>query len=194
MRPPEEALLDEHTVSKSSVVSACGKYRFSLSRRWDARPRMLVIAFAPTVREADQDDLDVRLLSQIALNNGFGGLNVVYLCPLRTAEREAAFAMLSSAQVDGDLEMRGLMWKNLGVIEHHLRDAGGVLVAWGEDGPRAGVWLASVVQTVMDRCKSTSVFHIGRCRNGQPKRPVARAKHTLLLDAADMELLPWRFE
>lgn len=61
----------------SARLSACGTYRWTLTRTWDSRPVLLVVMFNPSEAAAEVDDPTITLVCQIAAHNGYGGIVVV---------------------------------------------------------------------------------------------------------------------
>lgn len=169
-------------------LSDCGRYRFTLVRQWDERPMLVVCMLNPSRADHKQDDPTITLLCQIASHNGYGGVLVVNLCPLRSSQPADAFAMLDAAQVDGDVELRRILWQNLRIIEVEIQCAGALLIAWGANGGRAGDWYSVTMQTVREHRPRVPIFHLGKCANGHPKHPLARGKHKVPKDAP---LIPW---
>jgi hypothetical protein len=180
-------------VDRDATISACGRYRIRLVRRWGPGPLLLVVMFNPSLADASVDDPTITLLMHIAQHNGYGGFVVFNLCPLRSSSMPAAFEMLDRAQVDGDVDLRKVLWDNLGALVQELEseDVKAALLAWGAMGWRAGSWYDVVMQELRMRADRRPVFHLGKCANGHPKHPMARGKHKVPKDA---KLIPWRFE
>jgi hypothetical protein len=173
-------------IRRGAVVSECGRYRWTMTRDWDERPRLLVGMFNPSDANHEIDDPTAIILCHIAAHNGFGGYTAVNLTPLRSSTTGPAIDMLRRAQVDGDLELREVLWRNARVIDDELAKAGAFLAAWGAMGAEAGSWYELLMQTLRDR--RTPVYRLGVCANGHPKHPMARGKHKVPKDAP---LLRW---
>jgi hypothetical protein len=75
------------TVIASAVISDCQKYRYSLTRIWDARkPRVLFIMLNPSTADAEEDDPTIRRCIGFAKDWGYGGLSVVNLFAWRATK------------------------------------------------------------------------------------------------------------
>ncbi|SEF28427.1 DUF1643 domain-containing protein [Variovorax sp. NFACC27] len=175
-------------MKRTAHLSACGTYRWTLTRTWDERPVLLVCMFNPSDADHEIDDPTITLVCHIASHNGFGGVVVVNMCPLRSSAPGRAFDMLDRSQVDGDLELRAILWRNLALIEKEMDAASAVLLAWGAMGHRAGDWCSATLGAVRDHCQHKPVYVIGKCANGHPKHPLARGKHKVPKNAP---LLAW---
>lgn len=69
---------------KSAVISACGLYRYLLTRTWDAsKPRFAACGLNPSKADALIDDATVRVLVGRADRMGYGGLDLVNLLAYR---------------------------------------------------------------------------------------------------------------
>lgn len=175
---------------KSATLSACGAYRSTLTRSWDAsKPVLLVIMFNPSDADDKIDDPTITLVCHIAAHNGYGGFVVVNLCPLRSSQPKPAIAMLQRAQCepDADLDARKVLWANVNTIATELDKAGAVLLAWGAMGSHAGDWYKVVMQELRERRPAKTIYRLGVCANGHPKHPMARGKHKVPKDAPLIE-------
>jgi hypothetical protein len=191
-------------MKKSATLSSCGLYRFTLSRQWNDRHMLMVCMFNPSTADADKDDPTISLLCHIANFNGFGGIRVVNLCPLRSAKPQQAIAMFERAQLNGNAvdriamferaQLNGnavdrkVLWDNQETIENELKGAGAVLLAWGAMGFRAGDWYSTTMATLRSNCAEKTIYVLGKCSNGHPKHPMARGLHKIPKDAP---LIPW---
>ena len=161
---------------KAATISACGLYRFVLFRRWDTRPMLLVVMNNPSTADDQKDDPTVTLLMHIASHNGYGGIVIVNLCPLRSPTMAHAAAFLAAVNSREPMADRvEAMRKNLEMIEEELDRADAVLIAWGAQGWRAENWGSRVEALISEAGKP--VYRIGVCANGHPKHPLARGKH-----------------
>ena len=173
---------------RTATISPCGLYRTTLTRRWDDRPMLLVGMFNPSDADHLRDDPTISLTSHIASHNGFGGITVWNLTPLRSSTPAPAFNMFDRAQVDGDADLRAVLWANQHLLDDLLREHGNFLAAWGAMGHRAGGWVQTAMQSLREVRPKVNVYRLGVCANGHPKHPLARGKHKVPKNAP---LLRW---
>ena len=72
----------EFVVRKGAIISPCKRYRYLLTRTWDARAATRPLVFCglnPSTADADKDDATIRWLIGYARKHSFGGLIVVNL-------------------------------------------------------------------------------------------------------------------
>lgn len=177
-------------IDSDATISDCGQYRTRLLRRWAEGPLLLVVMFNPSTADASVNDPTITLLMHIASHNGYGGIVVVNLTPLRSSTPKPAITMLQGAQCtpSADLDARRILWDNVAVIAEEMDKATGVLLAWGAMGGYAGDWCTTVLQEIRERRPAKPIFRLSVCANGHPKHPMARGKHKVPKDAS---LLPW---
>ena len=75
--------------NRRAIVSACGKYRYRLSRMWDSKkPCVLFIMLNPSTADHEKDDNTIRRCISFAKSWGYGGLYVGNLFPYRATKPE----------------------------------------------------------------------------------------------------------
>jgi len=81
-------------MERTAKISECGRYRFVLTRVWDAGlPRACIIMLNPSTADALVDDATVRALIRLLMELGYGGFEVVNLFAYRATDpRELAGA------------------------------------------------------------------------------------------------------
>lgn len=176
-------------MNRTATLSACGTYRFRLTRTWDDRPRLLVVMFNPSTADHQVDDPTIRLLCHIANHNGFGGIVVCNAIPLRSSKPADAIDMELTWDKRQDWYQRDALQQNLAVVVDEVGKAGAVLLAWGNLGDRVAHWMENVVEEI--NCAlpvGSEIYCLGKTKSGQPKHPLARGKHKVPKDAL---LLPW---
>lgn len=172
---------------RTADISPCGRFRWTLGRRWDDRPLLLVAMFNPSTASADAEDQTSSLLISIAAHNGFGAYTAVNLCPLRSSKPAAAIEMMSGAN-DRDPDWLQAMRDNLDVVEREIERSTAILLAWGSMGWRAGAWLEAFDGRLRDCRGARPIYRLGKCQNGHPTHPMARGRHKVPKDA---RLLLW---
>jgi hypothetical protein len=178
-------------IMRTADISACGSYRWTLSRTWDDRPALLVVMFNPSTANAETDDNTINLLCHVATHNGYGGIMVVNGIPLRSSTPGPALKMLEWAD-NADWVARDLLNTNLELILEHVEDAGAVLIAWGALANRtvqSRSWFTSLLANIDNSCQDKSrLLCLSKTGSGQPLHPAARAKQKVAKNAI---LVPW---
>lgn len=172
----------------TASLSPCGTYRWTLTRRWDDRPALLVAMFNPSEADAAVDDPTITLVCQIAAHNGYGGIVVVNGIPLRSSTPTAAVDMTNWDRTS-DWHARDRLQDNLAVIQTECARAGAALIAWGALADRCADWFDQVREEI--ECAlpdTTQIYCLGKTKAGYPKHPLARGKHKVRKDA---QLIPW---
>lgn len=79
---------------KDATVSACGVYRYFLSRKWDPlKPTAPFVMLNPSTADAYEDDPTIRRICNYAKRWGFGGIQVVNLYALRVTDSKLLFQL-----------------------------------------------------------------------------------------------------
>jgi len=174
----------------TATISDCGRFRWTLTRVWDDRPMLLVVMFNPSDADHAVNDKTVTLLTHIASHNGYGGITVVNLCPLRSSTTARVFEFLkainsSTPTPESDQAMRD----NFDVVETELASCSAILTGWGSMGWRAENWYLRVDELIRAAAaEGKPVYRLGACQNGHPMHPLARGKHKIPKTA---KLQPW---
>ena len=157
-------------VEKSAVISECGTYRYSLTRRWSPGPVMLFVMLNPSTADAAQDDPTIRRCIGFARREGCGAIEVVNTCAFRATDpavvRAAAGAGVDVVGPD-----------NATHLQAALARAQRVVVAWGATDVGAP---PTVVQALR---RHGALSCLGCTRDGSPRHP--------LYVRADQPLMPW---
>jgi hypothetical protein len=158
-------------VNRAALISDCGRYRYWLTRCWDAEARQACfIMLNPSVADASVDDPTIRRCVGFARAWGCGGVRVVNLFAYRATRPGDMRAADDPVGPEND---------------RHLLDAARgchpVVAAWGvhgghrnRDGAAAGLLLSAGV----------TVQCLGTTRDGRPRHP--------LYVPADQPLVPFR--
>ncbi|MGN6518680.1 MAG: DUF1643 domain-containing protein [Dokdonella sp.] len=145
----------------SAVISSCGRYRYRLQRVQDAaRARLLFVMLNPSTADAVVDDPTIRRCIGFARDGGFGVVEVVNLFAYR-------------ATAPADLRRAGFPVgpDNDAHIEHALRDADEVCLAWGAAGGDAADARAQVVLPLIRRSGHRPMC-LSVTRKGWPAHPL----------------------
>jgi hypothetical protein len=110
---------------RNAMLSDDGKYRFALTREWDAdKPTLVFVMLNPSTADAYTDDATIRTCIALAKRWGYGGLCVVNLYALRATDPAA---LLAAADPVG---------KNNDIAISAAASGRDVIVAWGAHAAR----------------------------------------------------------
>lgn len=70
-------MLFEQKIESGAEFSTCGKFRYSLWRIWDDRPKVMFICLNPSTADATKSDPTMRRIEGFARSLGYGGF---YIC------------------------------------------------------------------------------------------------------------------
>lgn len=162
------------TISKSAVISSCGRFRYQLRREWnDKLPPLVAGMLNPSIADAKIDDPTIVRSLRRAASNGCGSLIVWNLGAGRATDPDDWMAMVDPIGPENDLHIRAAL--------KECRDRNGIaLAAWGTRGvfrnrDKAVRELAAEIGVV---------FHcLGTTRDGHPRHP--------LYVALSQPLVPW---
>jgi hypothetical protein len=150
-------------VNSSADISACGRYRYSLTRTWNLDgPTVVFIGLNPSTADATADDPTIRRCSRFAREWHFGGLIVVNLFAFRATDPRIL------KQVDDSIGSG-----NDEVIRVHCESAERIVVAWGIHGS-----LARREEQVLRFLRRP--YCLGVTKNGSPRHPLYLAARTRL--------------
>jgi hypothetical protein len=159
------------TVSKSAVLSECGRYRYRLYRSWSAGPFVVFLMFNPSTADAKEDDPTIRKCIGFARRWKYPGLTVVNLFALRSTDPRAIGRALYADAVGPD---------NDEAILTACATAKEVISAWGcgqhmkshSDRP------AKVLRMVRATYPRLAIQCLGRSSDGSPRHPLMLAYST----------------
>lgn len=75
-----------HDVERDAILSACGKFRYNLMRRWGPGALLVFIMLNPSKADASIDDPTVRKCIGFAQRMGYDGIMVVNLFAFRATD------------------------------------------------------------------------------------------------------------
>lgn len=121
----------------AAVLSDCGRYRYSLERRWADHPRyVLWLMLNPSTADATKNDATIRRCMRFAKDWGYGGILVANLYAWRATHPTELFQAPDPVGDQGCVD--GVPVRNDEFLERLWRRAGTVVCAWGQRGPIAG--------------------------------------------------------
>lgn len=148
--------------SSSASFSRCKKYRYTLSRTWDANlPQIMFVGLNPSTADAEVDDPTVRRCVRFARDWGFGGLILTNLFAFRSTDPKRIKGVADPVGPENDL-----------VIRRACKSVDCVVVAWGVHGT-----LSNRDREVLAMLESPQC--LGVTNGGAPRHPLylaARAR------------------
>ena len=157
-----------------AVFSPDRTYRYLLVRWWGDAPSMAWVMLNPSTADAFADDPTIRRCMKFARREGCGGITVVNLFALRSADPRVLRHHPDPVGASNDT----VIGMNVG------RDSP-VVAAWGTGGTLNGR-----DREVAGQLKATGIALkcFGVTRDGHPKHPLARGRERIPDDAP---LIPW---
>lgn len=157
-------LPNEHT-ENSAVISACGRYRYSLIRRVNVHRHTwcVFVMLNPSTADANTNDPTIRACMEFARRWECGWLQVVNLFAWRATDpRELGKAV----DPIGPLNPRHL--------DEAARNADILVCAWGADGGANGIHTGSWMR------EGFTPWHLGLNKDGSPRHPLYIKRSTPL--------------
>ncbi len=143
------------TMERAATLSACGRYRYALRRRWGAGPLATWVLLNPSTADAAHDDPTVRRCVAFARRWGFAAIDVVNLFGLRSSDPAVLVRHRDPGGPGNDAAVRAA-----------VRAAAVTVVAWGNRGGLAGRDAVVLAQLGAD------VVCLGLTRDGRPRHPL----------------------
>lgn len=109
--------------TRDARISDCGKFRYSLTRRWAGGRTLLYVMLNPSTADHEVDDATIKRCTGFAQANGFGSLVVVNLFAYRATQPSELARMGWQVGPENDVE-----------ITAAAHDSDAVCVAWGSVG------------------------------------------------------------
>ncbi|MCQ4189429.1 DUF1643 domain-containing protein [Methylocystis suflitae] len=156
-------------IERAAVISACGAYRYSLTRRWSGAPLLPFVMLNPSTADAKEDDPTIRRCIGFARREGAGGLIVANLYGLRSPSPEALWSARDPIGPEN--------WRTLvGLAAQAIAQSLPIICAWGAQvrGDRVDEALR------MFHASGARLACLGRTRRGAPRHPLyVRASQSL---------------
>lgn len=154
-------------ITRTAVISDCGRFRYRLGRRWDDGDTLLFVMLNPSTADADIDDATIRRCFTFAKAHGFGALEVVNLYAFRATDPK-------------DLRRAGYLAgpENDAHIAAAARDSAAICVAWGANV--AGLERPQIVLPLL-RATGKPIQCLRITRSGYPQHPLMLASSCRLM-------------
>ena len=147
---------------KSAEISSCGRYRYSLTRRWAEGYLMQWVMLNPSTADHEVDDPTIRRCMAFAKRELYSGILVYNLFALRATDPKS---------LRGELALDKTNLERLGTLD------GDVMCGWG-GGISNARENASVAIDVL-RQSAARLWCLGRTKDGQPRHPLYVAGTTV---------------
>ena len=142
----------------SAVYSDCGAYRYALTRRWGAGPRLLYVMLNPSTATETANDPTIERCQRRAVALGYGAFRVVNLFGLRATRPADLKAAAEPIGPGNDAAIiQGADWAQV------------ILCAWGVHGAHRGRD-AAVLPLLRDA--GPVICNLGLTNGGQPRHPL----------------------
>lgn len=151
-------------MEKDALISPCGLYRYSLTRRWDAGAYSLpIIMLNPSTADASIDDPTIRRCISFAKREGFGGIRVMNLFAFRATSPDAMRAAVDPVGPDSFAHFETLF--------AHVSSNSNVpvLAAWGAHGDHLS---RAEAITREARYHGARLVCLGTTKQGHPRHPL----------------------
>ena len=142
-----------------AVYSDCEKYRYVLTRTWDAADdKVLFIMLNPSTATETQNDPTVERCERRARALGFGAFRVANIFAWRDSEPRRMRAAPDPVGADNDR-----------LIRESCHWADHIICAWGTHGAYLdrGAQVSAIVHAT-----GRPVFHLGLTKAGHPRHPL----------------------
>ena len=148
----------EGATHSEAVYSACGSYRYALTREWGAGPRIVFAMLNPSTACERRNDPTVARCERRARAGGFGAMRVVNLFALRATDPRAMMAHPDPTGPGNDA-----------VLEEAARWGDLLLCGWGVHGAHLGRGAAVAARL---RAAGHALHVLGLTREGHPRHPL----------------------
>jgi len=157
-----------------ALVSLDGRYRYRLTREWDAATKkMTFVMLNPSTADATLDDPTIRRCMGFAKRDGFGGIYVVNLYAFRATDPKDMKRAIDPVGSENDMRLRF-------AFRRAAEQRAPIVAAWGTHGDPHRV---RQVRASIDEA-GADVYSLGTTKDGHPKHP--------LYIRADQPLEPYR--
>jgi hypothetical protein len=148
-------------VLKMAKISTCGRYRYTLHRRWDVtKSRAVFIMLNPSTADAEQDDPTIRRCTDFARTWGLGGIVVLNLYAYRATKPTDLWRTVDPVGPDND---RHLL--------NYLTGDDLIIAAWGVNAEPVRVSALRIMLHGLGSRRS-AVHCLGMTKAGAPRHPL----------------------
>lgn len=170
---------------RTAEISDCGRYRYRLTRTWDASaPPLGWVMLNPSTADATVDDPTIRRCTAFAKADGFGGITVANLFAWRATQPSELLGADDPFGFPRNVEVLEQLF-----VDHHV-----VVAAWGAkygdvrrrralSAERYGGGDHPKMVRAMANRHGAELVCLGTTKDGSPKHP--------LYVAAAQPFVPW---
>lgn len=160
------SLFDWADTESSAYLSECGRYRYTLIRRWGSGPCATFVMLNPSIADAERNDNTITRCIGFAQRWGMAGLVVVNLYALISTDPKGLWLVDDPIGPENDTILRRM-------AAGAITDGRPLVAAWGANARPERV--AQVLELPgMDRLTA-----LGVTKFGAPKHPLARGRHRI---------------
>jgi hypothetical protein len=155
-------------IAMSARLSACGTYRWTLSRSWGQGRTVCWILLNPSTADHARDDPTSRRVLHFTQAWGYHGLTIVNLYPFRSPR-------VSECREWATGNVSPWLRRNIHHIRREVRAADRTIAAWGNNA-----WDRALVAEVVLAATGGGGHRLeclGTTRSGAPIHPGARGSH-----------------
>lgn len=143
-------------VRRTAEISACGRYRYTLRREWDAAAgTVCFVMLNPSTADALVDDPTIRRCIGFARSWGYGAVEVRNLFALRATDPKELLSAPDPVGPKGDESLRRAAFT-----------VGLVVVAWGASVPFGRD------RRALELLEGTTLACLGLTKGGGPRHPL----------------------
>lgn len=155
-----------HEIKKYADISACGRYRYALTRSWADGPFVAWVMLNPSTADAHEDDPTIRKVMGFSTAWGYAGCVVVNLFALRSTDPKALQSAVDPVGLDNVEALR--RWT----------DGKPIVAAWGDSG---GELAQRQARRVNQALGDPAMLCLGTTKAGSPRHPCRLAYSTPLV-------------
>lgn len=154
-------------MTMTAELSACGMYRWLLTRTWDPKlPVLIFIMLNPSTADAAINDATIRVCMGRTQRMGYGGIVVMNLFAYRTTHPSHLAGVIERIGQDNDVWLRK--------TAQYAERGAMIIAAWGDGGLMIGRkeprW-RDVTEILCGELKLT-LHCLGMTQIGQPRHPL----------------------
>ena len=156
-------------MERAARISECGKYRYTLLRRWGNRPKGVTwVMLNPSTADDTEDDNTIRKCMEFTKRWGYDAMLVVNLFALRATDPR---------KLEGQKEPWGP--ENAGWVAQSCRQADMVVAGWGSVKPK----MRTAAEITIGLIREAGFYFkcLGANQDGSPKHPLYLKYDTRLM-------------